>query len=168
MDDLQTKQMAGVMEGVKKELEKEKTIKCPECGFENAKSRLTCEKCNARLFPNHKSSEEKTMTKKDKKTLTKRAAGKAKEKKGAKEVKKPEEAKAKPKTEPKEKEYPVKGSVKEKLLNVIRKHKDGIAMSGIQKEMKIAYRLDSYTQELEERKLIKSKVEGGERLFFAP
>ena len=173
MDGLQTQELAGVMEGVKKELEKEKTIKCPvkECGHENAKNRLTCEKCEARLFPSHKSSEEKAITKKAKKVLTKRASGKAKEKKEAKEVKevKGEKGKkdpAKPKEKKEEKEYPAKGSVREKLLKVIQKHSEGIAMPGIQKEMKIVYRLDSYTQEFEERKLIKSKMEEGERMYF--
>ena len=174
MDGLQTQELAGVMEGVKKELEKanpgEKTIKCPDekCGHSNPKNRLTCEKCGTRLFPNHKSSEGKALTKKAKKVLTKRTSGKAKEKKEAKEVKKVKEgkAKAKPKAEPKEKEYPVKGSIREKLLKLIQKHSEGITMPRIQKEMKIVYRLDSYTQEFEDRKLIKSKKDEGERVYF--
>jgi predicted nucleic acid-binding Zn-ribbon protein len=142
---------------------KEKTIGCPniDCGHFNPKNRLTCEECGTRLFSNHKSSEEKAITKKAKKILTK----KSKAKKEGKEKVKKGNAKAKPK-EKKQEEYPQKGSVKDKLLSVIKKHPDGVAMPGIQKDLKIGYRLDSYTQELEERKLIKSKMNEGERIYL--
>lgn len=143
---------------------KEKTIGCPniDCRHFNPKNRLTCEECGTRLFSNHKSSEERTITKKAKKILTK----KSKAKKEAKKKVKKGNAKAKPKKK-KEEEYPRKGSVKDKLLSVIKKHLDGVTMPRIQKDLKISYRLDSYTQELEEKKLIKSKMDEGERIYLA-
>ena len=154
-----------------KAIERDKPIliKCPnkECGHLNQKNRLTCVECGGRLFENHKSAEGKTSTKKAKKILAKREKGIRKEK--VKEEPKPKvKTKVAPaiKKEKAEKEYPVKGSIRDKCLKAIQRHSEGITMGGIQKELKIIYRLDGYPKEFEERKLIKSKMEKGERIYL--
>ena len=179
--------MVEVLEAKAEQREKPKLISCPkvECGYPNTKDRLTCKECGTRLFPNHRSSEEKAMKKKDKKLLVKRTDKKLAEKKATdqKHFTKDEVKKIKGKAKKGEKtgtdrpekkaktvkatgEYPVKGSVREKFLNVIKKHPEGITMGEIAKEMGIVYTVGSYRKEMEERKLIKAEKKNGKTAYF--